>query len=108
MAYGRLRHSRAEVRRQLWRARERARRSWKRMFERGWMSDQERTWWTEERKALWICRNARDRKRCSCWMCRNFREMMGPTLQERKIALHEADEVEELLEGGGSDEVEAE
>ena len=90
MTHGRFRHSRAEVRSQLWRARRRALRWWRRMF------DQDRAWWTDEQKHKWICRNARDRKRCSCWMCGNQRALLGPTLQEERLAASEAAEMDEI------------
>lgn len=94
MAYGRHRHSRAEVRHQLFRARERARR----MFRFYWRGVREDEKDETDRKfhRKWLYQFAVDRKPCSCEMCGNRRRWGGPKLSEIRTAERERDEDREI------------
>lgn len=78
------RHSRAHIRREFVRARQRALRRF--LTHEGWGE------WRQEWIDNFVHRHSVDRKPCSCHMCGNRRPHEGPTLQEIKMMASELEE----------------
>ena len=94
MPYYRHRHGRADVRHQLFRARDRARRMY-RVYWRG-VRDGEEDETDRSFRQKWLYQFAVDRKPCSCMMCGNRRRWAGPKLAELRQYLHEDDEIADV------------